>query len=182
MSNAAIAAALRRVEAVLTRRPETGVHDDAPATACWQRGTRVVASHANGTQIESDMPAELGGSGDRVTPGWLFRAGLAACAATSIQLAAVAAGIELDALEVRAESRSDARGLLGMADHDGEPVGAGPFDLQLQVRIAADGVAPERLRALVQDGLRRSPIPNAVTCATALALHIDVEHVRAASR
>ena len=71
-----IAAAVHRVESVLKRRPATGIHDDAPATAQWQTGLRVVARHANGTQMVTDMPAELGGSGDKVTPGWLFRAGL----------------------------------------------------------------------------------------------------------
>lgn len=170
-----IATALRRVEAALKRHPELGVHDDAPATARWQHGTRIVSSHANGTQIETDMPAELGGSGDRVTPGWLFRAGLASCAATSIELAAVAEGIELEALEVHAGSRSDARGLIGLPDRAGQPVGAGPFDLQLQVRIAAAGVEPQRLRRLVEDGLRRSPIPNVVTDATAMAVQVEVD-------
>jgi hypothetical protein len=38
-----IAAAVQRVESVLKRRPATGIHDDAPATARWQTGLRVVA-------------------------------------------------------------------------------------------------------------------------------------------
>ena len=170
-----IAAALQRVETVLQRRPEMGLHDDAPATARWASGTRVVASHANGTQMATDMPGELGGSGDQVTPGWLFRAGLASCGATSIAMAAASEGIALTALEVQASSRSDVRGLLGMAGAGGEPVYAGPGELQLFVRIAAQGVAPKRLRALVEDGLRRSSIPNAVQNATPLALRIDVD-------
>jgi uncharacterized OsmC-like protein len=169
-----IADALQRVEAVMRRRPEAGLHDDAPATARWQGGTRVVSGHANGTEIASDMPAELGGSGDHVTPGWLFRAGLASCATTSIVLAAAAEGIELASLELRAGSRSDTRGLLGMSDGEGQAVHAGPGDVQLRVLIAAPGVAPERLRALVERGLRCSPIPNALQQATALAVHIDV--------
>jgi uncharacterized OsmC-like protein len=169
-----LAAALQHVEAVLRRTPEEGLHDDAPATARWQGGTRVVAHHANGTQVESDMPAELGGTGDRITPGWLFRAGLASCAATSIALAAATRGIALQVLEVKAASRSDTRGLLGMAGDDGQPVYAGPGELQLQVRIAAAGVPAERLRALVADGCRCSPIPNAVQHASPVALHVEV--------
>ena len=54
MTTQDIAAALQRAEAVLRRRPEVGLHDDAPATARWEFGTRVVASHANGTQMSSD--------------------------------------------------------------------------------------------------------------------------------
>ena len=84
------------------------MHDDAPATARWQGGTpRRHVSHADGTQVPTDMPAELGGSGDQVTPGWLFRAGLASCAATSIVLAAAAEGIELD--RARGARRAAAR-------------------------------------------------------------------------
>ena len=93
-----LATALQRVHAVLQRRPDTGLHDDAPATACWRGGTRVIASHANGAQVLTDMPAELGGTGDQVTPGWLFRAGFASCTATCIAMNAASAGIELDAL------------------------------------------------------------------------------------
>lgn len=168
-----LATALQRVHTVLKRHPQTGLHDDAPATARWSGGTRVVASHANGAQVATDMPAELGGTGDQVTPGWLFRAGFASCAATSIVMAAAREGITLRTLELRASSRSDARGLLGMADATGQPVDAMPRDVQLHVRIAADGVAPERLRALAEQGIACSPIPRAVQHALPIALHID---------
>jgi uncharacterized OsmC-like protein len=174
MTTPHIAQALQRVEAVLLRRPETGIHDDAPATARWDGGTRVVAGHANGTQVQTDMPAELGGSGDRVTPGWLFRAGIASCAATTIAMAAARENIELTVLELKVSSRSDTRGLLGMHDANGEPVTAAPGDLQLQVHIAAPAVSPMRLRALVEQSLRSSPIPCAVQAALPLDLRIDI--------
>lgn len=170
-----IAVAMRRAEKVFQRRPGAGLHDDAPATARWEGDTRVVTSHANGTQVSTDMPSELGGSGGRVTPGWLFRAGLSACAATSIAMAAAADGIDLTMLEVRASSRSDARGILGMPDVDGTPVPAGPLGIELRVRIGARGVEPARLRALVEDGCRRSPIPHAVRNPVPLDLVIDID-------
>ena len=170
-----IAAALKRVETVLLRRPEAGLHEDASATARWQGGTRIVASHANGTQMETDMPSELGGSGDRVTPGWMFRAGVASCAATSIALQAAAEGIELDWLEVRVGSHSDTRGMLGMADADGTRVCAAPVDVHLDVRIAANGVSAERLRHLVEHGYRCSPMPSALRKEMPVELHIEVE-------
>lgn len=169
-----VAQALQRAERVFERRPEAAVHADTTAKARWQGGTRVVAAHANGTLIASDMPPEFGGTGDHVSPGWLFRAGLASCAATSIVMAAAAEGIELTSLEVEANSRSDARGMLGMLEPNGEPVYAGPGDLRIDVRIGAPGVAPERLHALVDEGLRRSPIPNALQNATPLALRVDI--------
>lgn len=168
-----IAAAMERVRSVCRRRPDAGLHDDAPATARWAGGLRVVASHANGTTMETDMPAELGGSGDRVTPGWMFRSGIAACAATTIAAAAAEQGITLERLEVTVRSRSDVRGMLGMPGTDGVPVPAAPRDLTLQVRIAAAGVPPQRLRALVIDGCGNSPIPCAVQTALPLAIEVD---------
>jgi uncharacterized OsmC-like protein len=169
-----IAAAVRRVESVLTRRPAAGLHDDAPATARWQAGLRVVACHADGTQVATDLPTELGGSGEKVTPGWLLRAGLASCLATRIAMAAATEGIELASLEVLATGRSDVRGLLGMMDSSGTPVGAAPSEVQLQVRISAAGVADERLRLLVEASNRCSPVSAAVRDAIAVALRIEV--------
>lgn len=170
-----LAVAMERVAGVLRRRPDMALQADATATARWQGGARIVTAHANGTRLVSDLPAELGGAGDAVTPGWLFRAALVSCAATSVAMAAAAEGIELAALEVRADSRSDTRGLLGMAGTDGQPVYSGPRDVELQVRIVAPGESPARLRALVEQALRCSPVPSALREATPFALRIDVE-------
>jgi organic hydroperoxide reductase OsmC/OhrA len=169
-----IAAAVQRVESVLRRRPATGIHDDAPATAQWQTGLRIVARDANGTQMVTDMPSELGGSGEHVTPGWLFRAGLASCLATRIAMGAATAGIELKLLEVLASSRSDARGLFGLADVSGEPVGAGPRDVQLLVRISAAGICAQKLQALVEDSNRCSPISAAARNVVPVTLRVEV--------
>jgi uncharacterized OsmC-like protein len=175
MASQEIAAAMQRVEAVLRRRPEAGLHDDAPATARWESGARVVSSHANGTRLLTDMPTELGGSGDQVTPGWLLRAGLASCLATRIVMSAAAAGFELAVLEVVASSRSDARGLLGMREASGNPVCAGPRDIQVLVRIAAPGVSPERLRILIDESNRCSPVSAALREAVPMALYVEVD-------
>lgn len=169
-----IAKALQRVESVLRRRPDSGLHDDAPAVARWDGGTRIVASHPSGKQVLTDMPGDIGGSGDQVTPGWLFRAGLASCTATRIAMAAAAQGIALQTLELCASSRSDTRGLLGMADADGQAVSAAPQNVQLHVRIAAPGVDSRRLRALVEDSYRCSPVPRAVQDAVPVALLIEI--------
>ena len=175
MASQQIAAAMQRVESVLKRRPEVGLHDDAPATARWESGTRVVSSHANGTRLVTDMPTELGGSGEQVTPGWLFRAGLASCLATRIAMGAAVAGFELAMLEVLASSRSDARGIFGMSEASGEPVCAGPRDIQVLVRIAAPGVSPERLRILIEESNRCSPVSAAVRDEVPMTLCIEVD-------
>jgi uncharacterized OsmC-like protein len=170
-----LATALQRAEAVLQRRPEMGLHDDAPALARWEGGTRVTANHSNGTQLSTDMPCELGGTGDRITPGWIFRAGLANCTATAIAMAAAARGIDLEALEVQVCSRTDTRGLLAMADGDGRAVGSTPRDYQLNVRVSAPGTSRDQLSALVDDGLRRSPMQNAIQNALPLTVHLEID-------
>jgi uncharacterized OsmC-like protein len=173
MTREHLAGAIARAQTVLSRRPDRGLHDDAPARARWQSGTRVISSHANGTRVASDMPQELGGSGDQVTPGWLFRAGLASCATTTIAMSAAAAGIELTELEVVASSRSDTRGALGMSDAEGKPIFAGPAQVELLVRISADGVTPDRLHSLVEHACRCAPVPAALENAIPLTLRIE---------
>ena len=90
-------------------------------------------------------------------------------------MTAAAEGIALKTLEVRVSSRSDTRGLLGMKDADGEPVYAGPCDMQLLVRISAHAVSPERLRALVEDSQRTSPMLSALQDAVPVALRIEID-------
>jgi uncharacterized OsmC-like protein len=126
-------------------------------------------------QLLTDLPKELGGQGEQVTPGWLFRAALAACAATSIAIKAAAQGVDLTKLEVRADSRSDVRGILGMMDAEGHPVSAGPFDTQLVVCIGAKDVSAQQLRSLVEEGLRCSPVPAAARTEVPIRLSIHVD-------
>jgi uncharacterized OsmC-like protein len=119
--------------------------------------------------VQTDMPSELGGTGDQVTPGWLWRAGLASCTATRIAMAAAVEGIQLQTLELRASSRSDTRGMLGM-----DAVQVGPSDVRLHVRISAAGVSSERLRELVETSYRRSPVTCAIEGAVPVALSIEI--------
>lgn len=175
MDNSPLAAALDRARSVLTRRPDMGLHDDAPAVATVEAGTRVRARHANGIEVISDMPPELGGLGGQVTPGWLYRAGLASCAATCVSMVAATEGIALEHVEVEACSRSDTRGVLGMRDESGAPICPASRDLLLRVRVRAPGVPGERVRALVESALHCSPIPASVRKGEGFELQIDVD-------
>jgi uncharacterized OsmC-like protein len=174
MTTQDIAMAIKRVESVLRKRPQLGLKDDAPATSRWDGNTRVLSRHLNGLQVVTDMPTELGGTGDQVTPGWLLRAAQASCATTGIVMAAATQGIALHSLEVVACSRSDARGSLGMADIGGAPVPAGPTAVELRVSICAPGVSEERLRALVKDCNLHSPVTCALESPVPVTLRIDV--------
>ena len=169
-----IAASLERVASVLRRKPQAGLADDSEATARWHGGLRTSVRSDNGMSVATDMPTELGGEASSMTPGWLLRAGLASCSATRIAMAAAAEGITLQTLEVRATSRSDARGLLAIPEMDGSAVPAGPLAMALHVRISAPGVPESRLRALVASTATCSPVTGAVEQSLPVAMHVEL--------
>ena len=169
-----VAQAMRRVRAALLRKPAMGLHDDSAATARWHGGTRFTAMHISGKLLTTDMPREFGGTADQMTPGWLMRAGIASCYATTIAMHAAERGIELEKLEVRVDSRSDTRGLLGIADGDGTAVRSGPRDLRVQVQIAARGVSEDQVRALVLECEAYAPVPQAVCNAIPIELVVTL--------
>ena len=68
-------------------------------------------------------------------------------------MTAAAEGIELTTLEVRASSRSDTRGLLGMTDADGDARVRRPERRADCTSGSPRPASPERLRALVETGL-----------------------------
>lgn len=170
-----IAAALERTENALRRRPDMGAHEDVPATTRWQGGLHCVSLHPNGTTVATDVDREIGGAGDKVSPGWLMRAGIASCAASSLVMRAAAAGIELTSLEVVVRSHSDTRGLLGMACDDGAAIDPAPREIELLFRLAARDASKERLEALVAESQRCAPVPAAVAHGVPARVRVEIE-------
>ena len=175
-----IAEAMQRAVNVFQRRPEMGLHDDAAGRAVWRGGTRVSNLHDSGLQMDTDMPKELGGSGDCVSPGWLFRAGIAACSTTVIAMIAASQGITLDHLEIVVSSQSDTRGVLGMQDSAGELINPGPQAIGMQVSIRAAGVDAAVLQRLVEEGLQRSPMQSALLRHPPLSVQVLIDQDMAA--
>jgi len=157
-----IDAALERATDVMRRRPSAGLQPDASAIARWDGGLRVVSQHPSGFAVATDMPRELGGDGEHVSPGWLVRSGMASCAATLIVMWAAREGIVLDELSVEVTSRSDLRGLLGVTERDGSAVPTQMRDIALSVRLSAAGVPTERLQALARAACQASPATRTV--------------------
>jgi uncharacterized OsmC-like protein len=174
MSMEPIATALERVASVLRKRPSAAVSDDAPAVARWDGGLRVTARHPAGTEVATDMPAELGGAGESASPGWLVRAGAASCAVTRIVMAAAAEGVALESVDATMSSRSDVRGLLGMQDADGAAVFPGPSNLRLEVRVSAPGVPRATIERLVEESCRCSPVGAALQAALPVQVELHV--------
>jgi uncharacterized OsmC-like protein len=174
MSMEQVAASMERVTSALRRKPHAGLHEDTPATVHWAGGLRTVARTAEGAEVATDMPATIGGEDSAPTPGWLLRTALASCAVTRIVMEAAARGIVLQTLEAHATSRSDLRGLVGVAEPDGGRVSAGPLAMDLHVRIGAPGVDAALLRALVESTPGCSPVTAALEQPLAVGLHVEV--------
>lgn len=169
-----VAASIERVVSALRRKPHAGLHEDLPATVRWAGGLRTVAHTAAGAEVVTDMPTAIGGDDSAPTPGWLLRAALASCAVTRIAMEAASRGIALHTLEAHATSRSDLRGLVGMADADGHRVPACPLAMDLHVRIGAPGVEAGLLRALVEATPGCSPVTAALEQPLAVGLRVEV--------
>lgn len=169
-----VAASMERVVSALRRKPQAGLHDDTPATVRWAGGLRTVARTDTGAEFATDMPVAIGGEDSGPTPGWLLRTALASCAVTRIAMEAASRGIALHTLEAHATSRSDLRGLVGLADADGRPVHAGPLAMDLHVRIGAPGVDAAQLHALVASTTGCAPVTAAMEQPLAVGLHVEV--------
>ena len=155
------------VRSALASNP-AGPAPDRPATAVMEDGLRCRAEGGDGWAIVTDMPVALGGEGSAPTPGWLIRAALASCAATTIAMRAAELEIALTMLEVTAESETDMRGLLGCGN-GAEP---GPATARLRVEIEAERADRQRLEELVEWADRHSPVGDGIRRAVPVELEI----------
>lgn len=153
----------------LTEHPEESRSTDSSATAVIE-GLRSRVEGPNGATLVSDMPKGVGGEDSAPSPGWLLRAAIASCDATVIAMRAAQEGVELSTLEVTVDSESDDQGLLGMDDS----VPAGPLSTRIRVKIAAEGVQPEKLREIVEWADRHSPVSDAVQRAVPTTVDIEI--------
>lgn len=169
MSNLAARESLERARRLFLEKPAAARKQNTTATAVWRDGLSCEVSGPAGERAITDMPQPMGGNGEGSNPGWLLRAGIASCAATAIAMRSAMMGIALKTLEVRVESESDARGLVGIPD-----VSTALDSLRMSVRIGADGVDHARLRELVAWGEANSPVSCTLRDRPHVALHIAV--------
>lgn len=153
----------------LSEHPEKARYTDRPATAVIQ-GLKSIVEGQHGETLVSDMPKSVGGEGSAPSPGWLLRAAIASCDATVIAMRAAQQGIELSTLEVTVDSESDDRGFLGMDDS----LPAGPLSARVRVKIAAEGVPPEKLREIVEWADHHSPVSDAVQRSVPTTVDVEI--------
>ena len=160
--------AILNVRTALASKADAGPAPDRPAVAAMEDGLRCRAEGGDGWAIVTDMPTPVGGGGSAPTPGWLIRAALASCAATTIAMRAAELDITLTRLEVTAESETDMRGLLAV----GNGVQPGPAAARLRVELEAEGTDRKRLEELVEWADSHSPVGDCVRRAVPFELEI----------
>jgi uncharacterized OsmC-like protein len=122
-----------------------------------------------GERLVTDMPPSIGGRGEHPSPGWVFRAALASCVATTVAMEAAREGVGLTSLEVEVDSESDDRGILGMD----ETVPPGPLSTRIRIRPRAEAVEGERMREVADRGAGRCPVCDATKRAVDVSLEIE---------
>jgi uncharacterized OsmC-like protein len=153
----------------LSEHPDQARYTDSFARATLGEALRVDVEGPDGLGITTDMPLGVGGRAEQPSPGWLFRAALASCVATTVGMEAAREGVELRSLEVEVDSESDDRGILGMD----ESVPAGPLSTRIRIRAAAGGAGHGRLREVVARGADRCPVCDATKRSVDVSLEIE---------
>ncbi len=95
-----IRAAIEKAVGYLSEHPEEARYTDSVARASLGDSLRVDVEGPDGERIVADMPRGVGGLAEHPTPGWLFRAAVASCVASTVAMETAREGIELTALDV----------------------------------------------------------------------------------
>lgn len=148
-----VGAAIGTARAWLVQHPEDARDEDVGVRATLGPGLSVELSDDHGATVSTDMPTALGGRGHDFTPGTLMRAAIASCNTTMIAMIAAERGLELDRVEVRVESISDNRGMLGSTD-----VPSGPLELRVHYLVTGPDLGDDVVREIVAETEERSPL------------------------
>lgn len=154
----------------LTQHPQEARYTDSYARATLGEALRVEVVGPGNERIVTDMPSSIGGRGEQPSPGWLFRAAMASCVASTIGMEVARENVTITSLEVEVDSESDDRGILGMD----EAVPPGPLSARIRIRARADGVEEGRLRELLERGAGRCTVSDATQRAVEVSLEIEV--------
>jgi uncharacterized OsmC-like protein len=160
--------AVAQASAYLSEHPDEARYRDAPATARLSSSLRVDVTGPGGESLRTDMPRGIGGTATEPSPGWFFRASTAACVAALIAIRAAATGQRLLSCEVRVDSESDDRGILGLDDN----VPAGPLSTRIEVTLEAPGMQRADRAALVRWAVDHCPVTNALTRSVPIELDV----------
>lgn len=161
-----IAEAIHQAQAYLRQHPDEARYTDSVATAMILDGLHCTVTGPDGSTVETDMPASVGGSALAPSPGWLLRAAAASCVATVMTMRAASSDRALTDLKVTVDSESDDRGILALD----ESVPAGP--LSTRMTVSAGGLDQAELRAIAEWAVKHCPVTDAIARSVPLTLEV----------
>ena len=164
----AIGDAIRAASDFLAEHPEEAAYTDSAAVATLESGLGVSVVDPSGRSLRTDMPAGVGGEDSAPSPGWLFRAAVAACDATLIAMRAEMLGISLSSVEVTVDSESNDYGILGLD----ASIPAGPLSMRARVKLSSPDADEGMLDEVVDWAAAHCPVHDAVRRAVPVTLEI----------
>ena len=170
MSATSISDTLEKTSNAFIADPQKARAKGVPATARLLDGLRFEVTGPNGETALTDMPQAMGGAASAPAPGWMLRGAIASCTATVIAMRAARVGAHLTTLEITVESEADQRGMLGLDEN----VSAAFITMHIRIRIGADDIAPDDLRALATWGDAHSPVACTVRESPATSVEVEI--------
>jgi len=170
-----IGAAIERVEAAVVRRPGFGVGTSHSVTELHD-GLRSSTSEGAWT-VEADLSPTLGGGGSAPSPSVLLRAALGSCMAMTYRMRAARRGVELASVRVTVETDSELAGML----FDDSSAAPGYSEVRYHVEVESPD-DPERVRAILDEGDRLSPVLDVFSRATTVCRTTDIRQTEHGAR
>ena len=167
--NESIRSAIEEASGWVRQHPDEARYTDSPATARIDSGLRVMVSGPNDEGVTTDMPSAVGGAGSAASPGWLFRASLAACVVSLATMRAAQLGVTGFSCEADVDSESDDRGILGLDDD----VPAGPLSIRIAFRMSADEVDGAALTAIGNWAVDHCPVSEGASRAVPIRIEVN---------
>jgi uncharacterized OsmC-like protein len=153
-----IRSAIEAASAWLEEHPDEARYTDSVATARLESGLRVQVEGPAGESLTTDMPAAVGGGASAVSPGWAFRAAMAACVLSLAMMRAAQDDIDGFHCEVEVSSESDDRGIIGL--DAGIP--AGPLAVRIGFRMGASTANRHQLEVIAAWAVQHCPVSEAM--------------------
>lgn len=161
-----IAADVARAREYLSNLPDLARYRDTPARATMDRDLVVRVAGPDG--LAAEMLTGIGRTASVPSPGWYFRASLAACIAMFITMRAAEAGAAIGGLAVTVDADSDDRGALGMAD-----VPPGPLEMRVTVQYTDSDRDEGATRDILEWGIAHCPVHDAIVRAVPVSVSIE---------
>ena len=168
-SNAAMRTAMESARKYLIENRAEARYTDSFARAKVEEGLKVRVEGPGGESLVTDMPAGVGGGGEAPSPGWYWRAAVAACVTSLAVMRAAQLEIDGFACEVEVDSESDDYGILDLDPS----VPAGPISMRISIQVSAKAAGTAQLTELANWAVNHCPVSEAIRRAIPTVVEVN---------